>query len=107
MICTVIDLKKITGFEWNHGNIDKSYLKHGIAAKEAEESFLDENVFLQEDIKYSEKEERFIAISKISKNKMLFSIFTIRNKKIRIISTRTANKKERRLYGVYTESIKA
>ena len=104
MICTVINLSKITGFEWDQGNIDKSYHKHGVTPKEAEESFLDENVFLQEDIKHSEKEERFITISKISKNKMLFSIFTIRNKKIRIISTRTANKKERRLY---EEKIKA
>ena len=100
----MIDLKKIIGFEWDQGNIEKSYLKHGITIREAEESFLDENVFLQEDIKHSEKEERFIAISKTGKNKMLFSIFTIRSKKIRIISTRGANKKERRLY---EEKIKA
>ena len=100
----MINLSRITGFEWDQGNIDKSYQKHDVTPKEAEESFLDENVFLQEDIKHSEKEERFIAISRTSKNKMLFSIFTIRNKKIRIISTRTANKKERRLY---EEKIKA
>ena len=100
----MVDLKKITEFEWDKGNIDKSYLKHGITIREAEESFLDENVFLQEDIQHSEKEERFITISKTTKNKMLFSILTIRNKKIRIISTRSANKKERRLY---EEKIKA
>ncbi len=94
----MVDLSKIVGFEWDQGNIEKSYLKHGITIRETEESFLDENVFLQEDIKHSEKEERFIAISKTTKNKTLFSIFTIRNKKIRIISTRPANKKERRLY---------
>ena len=103
-ICTVIDLSKITGFEWNKGNIDKSYQKHGISIKEAEEAFLDKYVVLQEDIKHSEKEKRFIAISKTSQNKTLFSIFTIRDNKIRIISTRKANKKERRLY---EEKIKA
>lgn len=101
----MVDLSKITGFEWDKGNIDKSYQKHGISIREAEEAFLDKHVFLQEDIKHSEKEERFIAISKTRKNEMLFSIFTTRNneqssstKKIRIISTRVANKKERRLY---------
>lgn len=99
-----VDLSKLTGFEWDKGNIDKIYQKHGISIKEAEEAFLDKHVFLQEDIKHSEKEERFIAISKTSANKMLFSIFTIRDKKIRIISTRVANKKERRLY---EEKIKA
>ena len=100
----MIDLKKIIGFEWDQGNIDKSYQKHGITIREAEEAFLDKHAFLQEDIQHSEKEERFIAISKTTKNKMLFSIFTIRNKKIRIILTRPANKKERRLY---EEKIKA
>ncbi len=92
------DLNKISGFEWDEGNIDKSYQKHGITIREAEEAFLDKHVFLQADIKHSEKEKRFIAINKTTKNKMLFSIFTIRDRKIRIISARVANEKERRLY---------
>lgn len=103
-ICTVIDLAKIAGFEWDRGNIDKSFQKHGITIREAEEAFLDKHVFLQEDIKHSEKEDRYIAISKTSKNKMLFTIFTVRDTKIRIISTRVASKKER---GLYEEKIKA
>jgi len=100
----VIDVSKLADFEWDKGNIDKSYQKHGISIREAEEAFLDKHVFLQEDIKHSEREERFIAISKTSSNKILFSIFTIRNRKIRIISARKANIKERRLY---EEKIKA
>ena len=100
----MIDVSKLVGFEWDKGNIDKSYKKHEISIREAEEAFLDKQVFLQEDIKHSEKEERFIAISKTSSNKMLFSIFTIRDRKIRIISTRVANRRER---GLYEEKIKA
>lgn len=94
----MIDLKRIIGFEWDKGNLDKSYLKHGISPREAEESFLDIKLLLQEDIKHSEKEERTIAIGKTEKNKILFSIFTVRENKIRIISTRKANKKERKQY---------
>lgn len=94
----LIDLSKITGFEWDKGNLDKSYKKHGITHKEAEELFLDENVFLVEDIKHSQKEERFIAIGNTNQKGFLFSGFRVRNNKIRIVSARKANKKERRRY---------
>ncbi|MEK7580802.1 MAG: BrnT family toxin [Patescibacteria group bacterium] len=94
----MIDLTKIKGFEWDRGNIDKSLHKHGITQNEAESAFLDENLFFQEDIKHSGKEVRFIAIGKIKKVKMLFVAFTVRNDKVRIISARIANFKERRLY---------
>ena len=97
-ICTVIDLSKITGFEWDKGNIDKSYQKHGITPNEAEEVFLDEDILLLEDIKHSKQEERFEAIGKTIKGNILFLIFTTRKNRIRIISSRRANKKERRLY---------
>lgn len=94
----MIDLSKITGFEWDKGNIDKSYRKHGITPNEAEEVFLDKDILLLEDIKHSKDEERFSAIGRITKGNILFLAFTVRKEKIRIISIRVANKKERRLY---------
>ena len=94
----MVDLSKITGFEWDKNNIDKSYQKHGISPNEAEEVFLDEDILLLEDIKHSQEEERFKAIAKISKGDILFLAFTVRKDKIRIISARIANKKERRRY---------
>lgn len=94
----MVDLTKITGFEWDKGNIDKSYQKHGITPNGAEEVFLDENVLISGDIKHSEREERFEAIGKIAKGDILFLAFTIRKDKIRIISARKTNKKERKQY---------
>ena len=94
----MLDLRKIKGFEWDEGNIDKSYKKHGITPNEAEEVFLDEDILSLEDIKHSKQEERFEAIGKIIKGSILILAFTIRRDKIRIISARTANKKERRRY---------
>ena len=94
----MIDLTKITGFEWDRGNIDKSYQKHRITPNEAEEVFLDEDILLLEDIKHSRQEERFEAIGKTIKGMILFLAFTIRRNKIRIISARATNKKERRQY---------
>lgn len=93
----MIDLRKITGFEWDQGNIDKSYEKHGITPNQAEELFTDQELFLLEDVKHSQKEERFTAIGK-TENKILLVVFTVRRDKIRIISARVANKKERRRY---------
>ena len=94
----MVDLRKIKGFEWDEGNIDKSYKKHGITPNEAEEVFLDEDILILEDTKHSKQEERFEAIGKIFKGNILFLAFTVRRDKIRIISARTASKKERRTY---------
>lgn len=94
----MIDLSKITGFEWDKGNIDKSYEKHGITPNEAEEVFVDEDVLLQDDVNHSQKEARFTAIGKTSQEHVLFVVFTVRGTKIRIISARRVNIKERREY---------
>lgn len=94
----MVDFQKPFQFEWDKGNIDKSYQKHGITPREAEEIFLDEQILFLEDVSHSEKEERFIAIGKTVNRKRLFAIFTIRGIFIRIISVRAANKKERRQY---------
>ena len=94
----MIDLSKITGFEWDKGNIDKSYQKHGITPNEAEQVFTDEDVQEEKDIKHQEKEKRYIAIGKNATDKILFIVFTMRKNKIRVISARIANQKERRLY---------
>ncbi len=94
----MIDLTKIVGFQWDKGNVDKSYQKHDITPNEAEEVFVDKNVGIEKDVKHQEIEERYIAIGKTLEKKLLFVVFTIRDRMIRIISARAANKKERRLY---------
>ncbi len=94
----MIDLSRITGFEWDKGNIDKSYEKHNITPNEAEEVFIDENIRFQDDVDHSQREERFTAIGKTSQKHVLFIVFTLRGTKIRIISARGANIKERREY---------
>ena len=94
----MIDLRKITRFEWDEGNIDKSYEKHGITPNEAEEVFIDPELLLLEDIKHSQAEERLQVAGKTGKNRILFVVFTVRETKVRIISARIANKKERRKY---------
>lgn len=85
-------------FLWDSGNIDKNRLKHGISNEETEEAFLDEGKRIAKDILHSKKEKRYILLGQTKKQRILFIVFTIRNKKIRVISARIVNKKEVYLY---------
>jgi len=90
--------KNLKRFTWDKGNIDKNWLKHKVKNSECEEVFFDENKIILKDVFHSEKEGRFIILGKTKKNRLLFVVFTKRSNKIRIISARDVNKKERRLY---------
>jgi len=85
-------------FEWDKGNLDKSLKKHGVTNEEAEEVFFDNKSLLTEDIKHSLTEKRYQILGTADSGKLLSVIFTIRRKKVRIISARIMNRKERRFY---------
>lgn len=94
----MVGIKQPTEFEWDRGNVDKSYKKHGITPNETEEVFLDERLLVVPDIGHTQCEQRLIAIGKTFSERILFCVFTMRGQKIRVISVRRANKKERSLY---------
>jgi len=85
-------------FEWDEGNRDKNWEKHLISNKEAEEVFINQPLLVYEDIKHSTREKRFQCLGKTNNNKKLFISFTLRSKKIRVISARLTNQKERKIY---------
>lgn len=93
-----LDLENITGFEWDEGNINKSKTKHNLDWWTIEEIFFNEQLEIFEDLKHSQKEYRYYALGKTDDNTKLFVVFTIRNKKIRIIAARKMNKKEKLYY---------
>ena len=84
-------------FEWDKGNKDKNFKKHGILNEEAEEVFLNEPLVF-EDIKHSEIEKRYQCLGATDKGKKLFVSFTVRRGKIRIISVRNMDRKETNQY---------
>lgn len=90
--------EKLVKFEWDEWNIDKNYLKHAITPKEAEEAFIAEESYFFSDIKHSKIEERFILLGKTLDKKNLFIIFTMREKKVRIISARRMHESEVKKY---------
>ena len=93
----VSKLKNVVGFEWDEANVEH-ISRHNVAPAEAEEIFFDINNVLNEDIKHSIAEDRFIIIGKTKEERLLYQIFTKRGNKIRVISARDINKKEVKLY---------
>ena len=91
-------LPKPLSFQWDKDNIEKNLEKHKITNKEAEEIFFNKPLKIFADIKHSQEEKRFEAFGTTSNEKKLAVIFTVRDQKIRIISARLQNKKERRRY---------
>ena len=91
-------LPKPIAFEWDEGNIDKNLIKHNVTNQEAEEVFSRKPLLVNMDSKHSDKETRYQALGKTSKNRLLFVSFTVRNQKVRPISVRDMNTQERRVY---------
>lgn len=90
--------KKPLEFHWNKGNIGKN-IKHKVEDKEAEEPFFDKKRKIYKDELHSiEHEERYIIVGKTKKERFLYTVFTMRGKKIKIISSRSINKKEVVMY---------
>lgn len=90
-----LDLSKIEGFDWDKGNIEH-IKKHNVKTEECEEVFFNKPLVINEDETHSQTEERFRVYGQTNKTRLLFVIFTIRNNKIRVISARNENRKERR-----------
>ncbi len=96
---TVVALPEIVEFEWDAGNEQKNWITHHVSAEEAEEPFFAEERLVLEDKPHSTKQEKcYILIGKSKQGRLLFIVYTIRKEKIRIISSRDADKKEVLLY---------
>ncbi len=91
-------LKEISGFEWDAGNKEKGLVKHEVNNEECEEAFFDQNKQIQKDALHSMEEERYVLVGQTKQKRLLYIVFMIRKDKIRVISARDINKKERKLY---------
>ncbi len=86
-------------FEWDDGNSSKSLEKHGVENELVESIFHDSNLLaLGEQFQPPVNEPRYGIIGKAVNGDVLFVCFTIRDGKIRPISSRVAKNKERGFY---------
>ena len=86
-------------FEWDTNKAKTNFEKHGIFFEEAATLFADENSITIDDPVHSLNEKRSITIGLTFKRKLLVAVHTERNSKIRIISARSASRKEKKQYG--------
>lgn len=95
----MIDLNRITGFDWDTGNARKND-QHGVTQAEAEQVFFDSRLLLVEDIQHSDDEKRFHALGATADGRRLHITFTLRAEEtlIRVISARDMHRKERNIY---------
>lgn len=95
----MIDLRKITGFNWDEGNARKNE-KHGVSTAEAEQVFFNAPLLLLEDAAHSQQEPRLHALGKTDEERALHITFTLRQPGvlIRVISARDMHRKERAIY---------
>jgi len=96
-------LTACTGFDWDEGNLEKNWDKHGVAFWECEEVFLNRPILVRGDLPHSRGEARYFALGRSDAGRLLFVAFTIRRKLIRPISFRDMTKRERRSYELYAK----
>jgi len=84
-------------FEWDENKNNSNKEKHGISFEEAKEVFNDDERITYEDTRNDYGEVRYIVIGYILKG-MITLVYTVRGLAYRIISARSANRKERKKY---------
>jgi uncharacterized protein len=91
-------LQQCSGFDWDEGNSDKNWIRHRVSRSECEQVFFNESLVVADDEHHSEEEKRWFLLGHTDSGRLLFVVFTLRDKLIRVISARNMNKKERRIY---------
>ena len=86
-------------FDWDQWNLQKNEEKHGVSALEAESAFYDPKYKLFEDVRQSTVgENRYILYGRSIENRVLMVGFTLRGRRIRVVTARPASRKERKTH---------
>ena len=91
-------LPGITGFQWDEGNAEKNWSRHGVNQAEAEQVFFNNPVFAPGQVNPSGTEARYFALGETEVGRRLGVVFILRGTLIRVISVRPMSRRERRLY---------
>ncbi len=91
-------LSSATGFDWDEANWHKNWEKHQVSPFECEQVFFNRPLVVHVSQGRTADEERFYSLGKTDSAKMLFLVFTMRGKQIRVISARPMSREERKEY---------
>lgn len=96
-------LADCSGFDWDEGNLDTNWQKHGVPFWECEEVFMNRPLTVKADSGHSRTEPRYYALGRTEGDRLRFVAFTIRKNLIRAVSARDMTVKERRAYEFYSK----
>ena len=85
-------------FEWHAQKAAENLEKHSVSFEEAASAFADPLSLTVYDPDHSEEEDRFVLLGQSSSQRLLVVCHTERGDRIRIISARVANRRERAQY---------
>lgn len=86
-------------FEWDENKNKSNLEKHGLDFNDAKDVFKDKENNVTDDVRKDYGEDRFKVVGKV-KDLVLAVIFTVRDTVTRIISARSANRKEKEDYTI-------
>jgi uncharacterized DUF497 family protein len=85
-------------FSWNQKKAEANLKKHGVSFLEAQSAFDDDYFVAFVDPDHSLEENRFLLLGQSDRGRLLVVSYMERNELIRIISTREATRRERKIY---------
>ena len=86
------------GFDWSGGNAEKNWERHRVTPLEVEQVFFHTPLLSGADPAHSQRESRFYALGQTDEGRELFIAFTMRGRRLRVVSARDMSRKERRIY---------
>jgi len=92
------DLSSCIGFDWDEGNTFKNWENHKVSPFECEQVFFNKPLIVLPDEAHSSLETRYYCLGRTDRERRLFVVFTVRKKKVRVISARDMTRKEIEVY---------
>lgn len=90
-------LMQAEAFEWDDAKAALNWRNHGVSFEMARDVFKDIFAIEWTDDRHGNAEERFVTVGMVE-GRLLFVAYTLRDERIRIISAREAEPRERRRY---------
>ena len=91
-------MPEFEGFDWSGGNARKNGERQRVTPLEAEQIFFNMPLIAVPDAAHSDEEPRYYALGQTDEGRELFVAFTMRGRRLRVVSARDMSRKERRVY---------
>ena len=88
-------LAAVEGFDWDEHNSRKIWTKHAVSPLECEEAFFGAPRVLADPV-HSGSERRFVAFGATATGRRLAVVFTLRGRRLRVVTARDQSRRERR-----------